>query len=437
MKVLERWRINRWEKQKANLIEQWARLRAERMLKANARTLVFHCEEFFHNDLRGFGGLGKTVKNIANCFNDDPEETWRVALAYSLPTKLVSQPTIRNYHNTPVVLRPPQERFTHASIAMLDQYGDLLTGLAPRLQISIDWYPSYEIPCYSLGRVPLIIWIHDPRDAEEWKKIGVVPGELAFRGLADINQLIELAAEKAATIGRMLSLRNTLKLKTIFATTAHSLLPLAQRTYGIPKIKAHWLPIPIEIPVIERLDYSEKPSLLFLGRLDVVKRPWITFELARRFPQIDFYIAGKAHQSDLMDPWLKKYADLPNLKLLGHVDGDDKDRLLRTCWGIINTSVHEALPVSFLEAFAYGRCVIACHDPDGLVSEYGYPVGEISGEGLDDTSLARFEAQIHILLENHQARIKKGEQARAHMMANYTYQNFKKRLSEIMKLESV
>ena len=46
-------------------------------------------------------------------------------------------------------------------------------------------------------------------------------------------------------------------------------------------------------------------------------------------------------------------ADLPpNIKVLGHVEGILKHQLVSSAWVLVNTSIHEALPTSFLEALA-------------------------------------------------------------------------------------
>jgi glycosyltransferase involved in cell wall biosynthesis len=138
-----------------------------------------------------------------------------------------------------------------------------------------------------------------------------------------------------------------------------------------------------------------------------------------------------------MAPWIEKYRNVSNLKFLGHVDGLEKDRLLRTCWGLLNTSVHEAEPVSFLEAFSYGRCVISCHDPDNEVSNFGYYTGEVFGEGLDEDSLARFEKQIRKLLGNTVDRLAKGSAAREAMTKFHSMESFKVRLEEIFFEEGI
>lgn len=435
--LIDRLKNKRWNAQIEKEIQNFAKYRYEleetSVKNTHAQHLVFICEEFFHNDLRGYGGFGKTVKNIAEHYNALDQTDTKAALAYPLSSQLIPVPTTRIYHNTPVVLMN-NSKF---DITRYHQYADLLSKLNPKVLISIDWYPSYSLPAYACSATPLLIWIHDPRDTEEWEKIAAVPDELKFRGAERPEELLALAEQKRQAIESIFNLEKTLPRKVIFCTTAKSLVPRAERTYGIAPIKAHWLPNPIEIPNLETLVFSPRPSLLYLGRLDAVKRPWIAFELAKRNPDVDFLIAGKAHNVGLMEPWIDKYKHLPNLKLLGHVDGEQKDELLRNCWAILNTSVHEAEPVSFLEAFAYGKCVVGCHDPDEEVSRFGYYTGEVLGEGLDEESLSRFNQQIRKLVSNEEDRMSKGWLGRNEMIQNHTFESFKSHLNNILKTEGV
>jgi len=437
-------KIRRWEKHREIRLQQLARESyATQTSQKNYNDredrfqihALFVCEEFFHPDLRGFGGFGKTVKNIAEYFNKTPENGVKISLALSEPTNMVRTNCVRRYHDTDVFLRPSTSNSTDANI--FHEYAKLLGSANPRVFITIDWYPSYAMPIYALSALPLLIWIHDPRDKAEWTQIATVADELRFRGASTAAELIALAEEKSLSIKKLFALQHLLPRKIVFATTAQTLVERAQRTYNIASIPAYWLPNPIEIPVLEKIEFSERPSLLYLGRLDAVKRPWIAFELANRHPDIDFLIAGQAHVTELMDPWIKRYKHLSNLKLLGHVDGIGKDKLLRTCWGIINTSVHEAEPVSFLEAFSYGKCVLSCHDPDSEVTKFGYYTGEILGDGLDNGSLERFSTQIQLLISDSAQRHEKGFLARKEMEKNHTFKSFHQHLQVILEAEGI
>jgi glycosyltransferase involved in cell wall biosynthesis len=63
------------------------------------------------------------------------------------------------------------------------------------------------------------------------------------------------------------------------------------------------------------------------------------------------------------------------------VDGEKKQRLLDESWILVNTSVSECLPVSFLEAAAHGCAILSPHDPDGFASRFGF---HAESENLED-----------------------------------------------------
>jgi glycosyltransferase involved in cell wall biosynthesis len=396
-------------------------------------TLVFLCEEFFHADLRGFGGFGKTVQNIAGYFNTASSS---IAVKLFLPqhTSLVTEPEFRRYHDTDVLLRPVSADYDGRAFAV---YHRAANFPGRKVFISIDWYPSYLYPLYAASAVPLIVWIRDPRDQAAWVKLGSVPDELPFRGVRTVGELVRLAGEKQDSIRQLMALQRRRPRKIVFATKSVVLAPPARRTYGLPDMEPHLLPTPLHIPELATNELSARPSLLFLGRLDPQKRPWIAFEIARRHPHLDVIMAGTTHRPSLMERWNRRYASLPNLKRLGHVDGADKDLLLRRCWAILNTSVYETVAGSALEGFTYGKCAIACHQWDNEISNFGYYTGELPGEGLDEQSLRQVDAQIDRFLSHPEERLEKGRLGREAMKSRHTFAAFHERLSRILEIENI
>ncbi|UCD46102.1 MAG: glycosyltransferase, partial [Candidatus Bathyarchaeota archaeon] len=118
----------------------------------------------------------------------------------------------------------------------------------------------------------------------------------------------------------------------------------------------------------------DEPIVCFLGRFDEEKRPEMFFELARRFPDFRFVALGRVHY-EARDRMLRQlYGGTRNLDLPSFVTGQEKERVLDSSWIVVNTSVSECLPVSFLEAGAHGCAILSFHDPDGFASNFGYHV---------------------------------------------------------------
>src|SRR5262249_7864598 len=141
---------------------------------------------------------------------------------------------------------------------------------------------------------------------------------------------------------------------------------------------------------------SPSPTAVFLGRLDPYKRPWIAVELARRFPEVTFLFLGQAHFSGA-GSW--EPVDLPpNVKLLGHTVGAEKEAALAAAWVLVNTSIHEGLAVSFLEALAWETPILSCQDSEGVSSRFGLYVGRWDGTGLE--SLPTFASALRRLLDS-------------------------------------
>ena len=385
-------------------------------------------EEFFHKDLRGFGGYGMLVKYFTDNFNQQAGDL-KASVFYTTYAD-VPQPTVKKYHSADVILRPRDQ-----SNYVINQfrYNKLVHDLSIDILIGIDHFGSYEYPLMSLPNMPYIIWLQDPRDEDAWRGIGTLALEVkTFKG-GSLEQVIKQVRNQGESYQRVAVHARESGRKIIFIAQAKYFVDIAKRLYKNPDLKPLFLPNPITMPPEGPITFSKKPSLLFLGRLDPIKRPWIYFELAKRFPSVDFYVAGPTHFPHLIDPILKKYVDVPNLKLLGIVQGEQKTALLKEVWGMVNTSIHEALPVSFLEAFAYGKSVVSCHNPDNLTERFGVYVGDIPNVGMDEPSLAKFESAIKTILSDNFDRQTIGKQASNYVREVHSFENFQKTLLEILR----
>jgi len=119
-------------------------------------------------------------------------------------------------------------------------------------------------------------------------------------------------------IRSFLALRIRGQSPVLFATPAPSLSSLIKSTYHIDNVECTFLPNIVEARAGE-IEKHPKPRVIFLGRLDPIKRPWLFVQIARRFPDVEFYMLGQSHFHG-PGSWLP--AGLPrNLTLIGHLNG--------------------------------------------------------------------------------------------------------------------
>jgi glycosyltransferase involved in cell wall biosynthesis len=157
-------------------------------------------------------------------------------------------------------------------------------------------------------------------------------------------------------------------------TAAKMLIPKAYKKYNLPR-SPEFLPSPV--PFSENIQKSETPLVCFVGRLDRRKHPEVFFDLAEQFPEVQFEAVG-AGRDPVWERELKsRYGHLPNLNIRGFVDqfsGNELSDLLGKSWILVNTSLRESLPTTFIEAAAHGCAILSETDPDGFSSEFGYHV---------------------------------------------------------------
>jgi len=382
--------------------------------------------EYYHERIGTFGGYGMTAKSIAETFNRTGDR-FEVSILLNRRVPEMTTQSIR-LDGTEVIVYP--DGVGPRASAVLDYYR-LLRRADLDLLLTIEYYSSYFYSALLQPGTPLVLWIHDPRPDDEWRKIATVPLELEVNRQT-LEGILEGRRYEMESLARIRRLARWTGRPLRFATTARCLVDVAKQAYGISDLEPFFLPIPIEVPVERPVAFAPRPSFCFLGRLDPIKRPWIYFEVAKRFPAIDFVVAGKTHFPKAMDPICQKYADLPNLRFLGLIDERRKEELLASTWGLINTSVHEALPVSFEEALSYGKPIISCQDPDGLVSGHGFHTGEILGDGTDESVITRFCQGVEHLTAGRDDWQERGKAAQERIRRDYSFRKFASVLEEVL-----
>ena len=320
-----------------------------------------------------YGGFGYVARKTANLLKD---------LGHDVCIIDVSS----RYEQTSALLEEgiPVYFFVNKKIRLgpIDELS-LVKNFLKRIQldaiISISLYACGRWAYYfkkASRKTKSLIWFQDIRTDDDWRTI--------FS-----NSLFWLDSRNKYLSFFLLHERYRRFLRGKGIETADGLITQAQlMRYKIAQLyktrkNIELVPNPIPIPSETSIKKTEEPTVIFLGRLDPIKRPWLFAEIAKKFPNIEFMYLGESHFSAIMNSTMEKYRKIKNLKFLGLTVGERKKEILSRAWVLINTSLYESLPVSFLEALSYKMSILSCQNPDSITSNYGFYTGEIVGAGYN------------------------------------------------------
>ena len=342
----------------------WRRY-AKKAAKMNNRKIhvALLIDEFFGGAGTAFGGYGALArKYIAKYIpNDDIEMD---VLLGAGGHRFRS----RKYHVDNVNLyRLPRRHWASRQFLRRKNYDIYLS-----IELTTDWVLRHEPDTTK----KLILWIQDPRPKYEWDEIEtmtLMPEPNYY------NQNIYDLVNELYHDGRVR-----------FVSQGYFLNQKAIDLYKLdPDVEIQYMPNPVELDSEFNVEkYKKKNMIIFLGRLEDVKRGWLFCETAKRVPEYEFYVLGKinTHKANTAAFW-KQYQNIPNLHFAGHVDGDVKNQFLKDAKILVNTSIHEALPVSFLEALSYGCTLVSNRNPDSLTEKFGIWIGDVLGNGFESIDL--------------------------------------------------
>jgi len=288
---------------------------------------------------------------------------------------------------------------------------DWLDTMAYNLFLSIEMTEmSFKILSDYQTNTPLLYWIQDPRDLKMYQS-----------RLQTVNRIKDddwgYIKDVSVWIQAMMKQQ-----RVSFISQGESLSAIAREMYRIPEtFPIHDLPNPVEIEFDYKLNEPPKENkIIFLGRLEAQKRVWIVCEIAKRMPQYEFYVLGatgkgrdEAANAKTLEPYRNPdgSSKIKNLHFTGHVDGEVKNNHIKTAKLVLNTSIWEGIPVSWLEALSYGTLVVSAFERDNIVGRFGAFVGEVMGDGTDEATLNRFAEAIEFWITHEVERNATAQQA--------------------------
>jgi glycosyltransferase involved in cell wall biosynthesis len=253
--------------------------------------------------------------------------------------------------------------------------------------------PSFKILSEYESNTHLLYWIQDPRDLKMYQP-----------RLQTVNRIKDDDWDYMKDVS--VWMQEMIRLKRVsFISQGESLSAIAREMFQIPEaMPIQDLANPVEIGFEYRLNDPPKENrIIFLGRLEAQKRVWIVCEIAKAMPHYEFYILGatgkgrdEAANAKTLKPYLNPdgSSKIKNLHFTGHVDGNVKNHHIKTAKLVLNTSIWEGIPVSWLEALSYGTLIVSAFDRDNIVERFGTFVGEVMGDGTDEADIKRFTVAI-------------------------------------------
>lgn len=283
------------------------------------------------------------------------------------------------------------------------------------IYLSIELTHSYVLEHESTKNKKLILWIQDPRPHYEWDEINTVK---LFPETSYYNQKIYDLVHDWYKQDRVK-----------FISQGYFLNQKAKDLYKLnDDVDIQYLPNPIDIDESFNLEtHQKKNMIIFLGRIESVKRGWLFCEIAKKMPEYEFFVLGQTFREDEKNSEIMKdYYAIENLHFAGHVDGIEKEQYLKDAKILVNTSIHEALPISFLEALSFGTLLVSNRNPEELTEKFGIHVGDVLGDGFDKVDL--FVNAIRILMLDNEKCQKLGQQAIQYIKDRHSVKDFQENM---------
>jgi glycosyltransferase involved in cell wall biosynthesis len=344
-------------------------------------------DEFFCQEVGRMGGFGWAARQVAAFFNSRRELGVHVTFFAARPPSPGDPARI---HDTSIVFCDPRAAHPGA-----------LDSCKPDLLLTMDFRTRYRTILDVLQSVPLLVWVRDPRPPEIQRSLN------ALRLLHDRSSPQGIKTPDCRSLAGLTAVRVQAAVPVLLATPAPTLASAVTSTYGVRDMDCVFLPNIVD-PIGEPVTKSQTPRVIFLGRLDPIKRPWLFVELARSFPAVEFLMLGQPH---FYGPGSWAAVDLPqNVRLLGHIDGTQKQQIVSSAWVVVNTSIHEALPTSFLEALARETPLLSFTDQEEVASRFGHVVPWCGGDGMK--GLGDLAAGLRRLLDDEPLRTGLGREGR-------------------------
>lgn len=224
------------------------------------------------------------------------------------------------------------------------------------------------------------------------------------------------------------------------ATKADGLIVLSrsaqsyfQDAYGrtatfIPNGIGQKRPVPVSL-IKQKWGLDEGSYLLYLGRLVPEKRPELLIEAFRDLDtDKSLVIAGGGSDTSGYEASLREAAQGdPRILFTGFVNGEPLEELYSNCYAYVLPSDVEGMPLSLLEAMAYGRCCATSDIPECA--------DVLAGNGMtfEKGNAESLRSALRALLADGDRASTLGAAAKAHVDKTYNWDSVVERTLELYR----
>jgi glycosyltransferase involved in cell wall biosynthesis len=177
---------------------------------------------------------------------------------------------------------------------------------------------------------------------------------------------------------------------------------------SIFKVEGKLIKNPLEIKKYQPVEKTDPPLIIWVGSMAEVKQPELLVKIAKKIPEAKFQIIGGNSHYQLYKKVMETAQDLENLEYVGVVPFDQIDTYFSQASLLLNTSLFEGFPTSFLQAWSHHTPVVSLNaDPDHLLSR-----GKL---GICSQNLKQMILDIKQLLDNPELRKEMGSRGRKYV----------------------
>lgn len=127
-------------------------------------------------------------------------------------------------------------------------------------------------------------------------------------------------------------------------------------------------PIELSDPWENDVELTTRRHVLWVGKSDTTKRPELLLEIARDFPNEQFFMVLNRSNGEIFDQTMA--ARPANVEIVERLPYSESDALYRDAIALVNTSRFEGFPNTFLQAGKFGVPIMSLAvDPDRFIEK--------------------------------------------------------------------